>query len=234
MTSKMLVLCVLYTAAAGAANSPSSASAPDWACTSATNFCWSPLGKAAASTTAVRDLIIISTLPVSTCSNAAGFLAISRSKMVKARDKTSIESTSSASLALNVLSSFPRTAVASFRSVSSWEIDEANPSIFELTASMLAVILPMVASRSSFDASPVSMSKPRSVLFSLHHAAYSVAAFVAAAASFSSLPARSSMREIAAPSGFSAFAAIGTARQVKSATILTFIVWGGAASKQIL
>mmetsp|Transcript_3942 Transcript_3942/g.11517 ORF Transcript_3942/g.11517 Transcript_3942/m.11517 type:complete len:201 (+) Transcript_3942:1522-2124(+) len=183
-TSRMLELCDLYAAAAGAPRSSSSPPELCWDCTMESSFCLSALGKAAASTTEPSDLRSLSTLEMSICANEAGFLAISRSIATMARPMVSTTSASSASLAPKFADSFSRTCVALLRSASSVEMLPASSSILASAASSSLVDLVMAASSFSFLAVAVLISKPLLADASSHHSMKALYVFSSCSPSF--------------------------------------------------
>mmetsp|Transcript_89808 Transcript_89808/g.242593 ORF Transcript_89808/g.242593 Transcript_89808/m.242593 type:complete len:219 (+) Transcript_89808:1387-2043(+) len=174
-TSRMLLLWLVYVAAAGAPNSESSSSAFAWACTKAANFFWSEPGKAAASSTVLRAWsMLFKPFLLLICIKAAGFLAISRCSTAEARSKASTASTSSPSLALKSASSFARIDVAFASSASAEEIEPARSSIFSLATAALLVSSSILASSLATSFLPDSIENTPFLEVSSHQSKYSL------------------------------------------------------------
>mmetsp|Transcript_50578 Transcript_50578/g.110089 ORF Transcript_50578/g.110089 Transcript_50578/m.110089 type:complete len:218 (+) Transcript_50578:380-1033(+) len=173
-TSRMLELFDLYAAAAGGPMSSSSLAEFCCCCTRAASFDLSAPLKEAASTMVARVCTRLFMLTEPICASAAGFFCIWRSMMVTARDRASMESMSSASLAVNSAASLPRMPMQLFRSAELAAMVPARSSILAVAAEASLVILSIEAARSSFLAVAVLISKPLLVVASSHQSTNSL------------------------------------------------------------
>mmetsp|Transcript_82739 Transcript_82739/g.222198 ORF Transcript_82739/g.222198 Transcript_82739/m.222198 type:complete len:205 (-) Transcript_82739:2-616(-) len=159
-------------------------------------------------------------LEVSTCANAAGFLAISFEMMLIALPRVSMASMSSPSFDENSPASFSRITVASVKSLVCVAMLATSSSILPSDTEMSLVSLPMDASRSAFLDSPDLISFRLLLAASSHQLVYSTKAFCSASPADATLAYKESSSSNTFPSGFwpSAAAWAGAAPTSSSAT----------------
>mmetsp|Transcript_116942 Transcript_116942/g.330905 ORF Transcript_116942/g.330905 Transcript_116942/m.330905 type:complete len:261 (+) Transcript_116942:243-1025(+) len=172
-TFKMPLLCVVYTAAAGApASSPSSSSACcDW--TKASNLPLSATEIAVASTSTLRDCRALCILLPPTCTSASGFFLTSSAMMSMARPRVSITLSSSLSPLTKSAASRFRIWVAFVSSPVVAAIAATRSSTFESATSICELRSVILASSFSFWAVASLISKPFCFETSAHHFEYS-------------------------------------------------------------